>query len=539
MEATTTEKEIPHISFFHHHPCGAIPYHSSFFHPTLGGRSLWINNGCWGGISTKLTPAAAAAAWSKKKNDEGVKVAASSIRGILIEDVEPEGGPRVILPFLTTQDRLRLSECSTWLLRYRSCLSQLKLTHHTGGSITAELENGLIGLVAQQSCLSSLSVCHQLGLRWVVQSGGCGGSLRVLDVSCVAIKDESLGVALAQGHYPHLEELKLSCSTGVTLAGLGKVMRALADGACPRLTRLQLIGGSMLGVRFIDHLSAALQSWTISSLEELELHNVRIKSKGMRAIAEALQQGVGRYIRRLILTDCDVGNVGAVALGQALGSGSLLRLEVLDLSTNPMKDEGMLALADAIACGWCPRLRRLELYSVAMGPSGGRALAHALSTGGSAVLEYLSIGDNDVGDEAVAEIIRALSGGHHQLKHLDVSLTGMLGAEGGKALATALKEGSWQDLRVLRMSQNNLVGVDVAGALEGVSRLEELDVDGTDLGPHGMERLAEVLENDGVCPLLVTLWVGGGEAPAASSPHTVDWRQVLAGRVTWVKVNGK
>ena len=92
-----------------------------------------------------------------------------------------------INPFLIQQDRLRLSECSTWLLRYRNCLSHIKLTHHNGSCATTHLENGLIRLLSQQTCVSSLSICHQSALRWVLESGGCR-TIKVLDVSCVHIK---------------------------------------------------------------------------------------------------------------------------------------------------------------------------------------------------------------------------------------------------------------------------------------------------------------------------------------------------------------
>lgn len=185
-------KQQPSPLSFFHHPCGAIPYHSSFHHPTLGGRSLWINSGCWGGISPSLSPASSA--WHDGHTSGGGSVSKCSntgsgdstsggpsstrnrsskgsrlLRDLIFDDVDPELGPRVLLPFLTTQDRLRLSEVCSWLLRYRYNLTHVKITHHNGCQpATTELEHGLIRLLSHQTCVNSLCICHQSALRWVM-----------------------------------------------------------------------------------------------------------------------------------------------------------------------------------------------------------------------------------------------------------------------------------------------------------------------------------------------------------------------------------
>ena len=52
-----------------------------------------------------------------------------SLSAFLHRDIEREGH-RILLPFLDTDDLLRLSECSKGLINYRYHLSRIKNMHH-------------------------------------------------------------------------------------------------------------------------------------------------------------------------------------------------------------------------------------------------------------------------------------------------------------------------------------------------------------------------------------------------------------------------
>ena len=71
----------------------------------------------------------------------------SPLRHFLIGDIASQGH-RILLPFLTTADRLHLSECSQGLINYRYHLSRVKIIPHPSSS--PGMEESLYRLLSGQ-----------------------------------------------------------------------------------------------------------------------------------------------------------------------------------------------------------------------------------------------------------------------------------------------------------------------------------------------------------------------------------------------------
>lgn len=93
-----------------------------------------------------------------------------------------EKSRRWLLPFLTTTDRLRLSECSKGLDKYRYNLSQVNIVWHPSASHATE--SGLVKLLCEQELgVEYLRVGGQVEghrtltkvLDAVLTMGGCKG----------------------------------------------------------------------------------------------------------------------------------------------------------------------------------------------------------------------------------------------------------------------------------------------------------------------------------------------------------------------------
>ena len=104
--------------------------------------------------------------------------------------------------------------------------------------------------------------------------------------------------------------------------------------------------------------------------------------------------------------------VGAAALGRAAGASTTL--ETLDAGDATLGDDGAQALA---LCFRCPALKQLHLEAKGIGDAGVVSIAAALSEG----LDRLDLARNDVGEQGIVALGKALEARERPLRHLDVS----------------------------------------------------------------------------------------------------------------------
>jgi len=87
------------------------------------------------------------------------------------------------IPFLTTHDLLRLSECSKALVPYRQHFSRIKLVRHPS-PITPALRSALSRLLGeQQGDIVVLCLCHPSVVE-ALSYGGCVAALKRKGLSC-------------------------------------------------------------------------------------------------------------------------------------------------------------------------------------------------------------------------------------------------------------------------------------------------------------------------------------------------------------------
>ena len=245
-------------------------------------------------------------------------------------------------------------------------------------------------------------------------------------------------------------------------------------------------------------------------LPELEMLNVggnALGDRGLGALSGALRSGGLRHMMRLQLGDVDCGDEGASALAAALAPAAA---DSCADSPAPPPSAG------CPAAGCLPELRELDLADNNIGDDGFSALADALCASATSKLERLTVSSNEIGDVGAARLGSALLGSPAALRSLvELSLdNNWVGDEGVKALARAFEYGRLARLHILALDDNMIADAG-AGAFadaclsqpaEVLVHLESLDLDGSDIGERGSQRLAEALDR-GALPALKTLEV--------------------------------
>lgn len=429
------------------------------------------------------------------------------------------GGDHLVLPFLSTKDRLRLSECSQGLINYRNNLSCVKLIAHPSSNPPdrAALHQLLMGQQQRGCGLAYLFIAHRslldvLGLA----IHGCFKALRTLDLtgrlwyqSPMWEEEDAVYLAgvLAGGGLEGLEELRLQ-RMFIGGPSVEMILQALTGGACPRLRQLGLTrtddflpdeGG--VGHALVE----ALESGHLRHLQELSFnnywghHGVGEKSSG---VFRALQRGACPSLARLSLSAWRLSSTESQALAMALGSGSCARLEYLDLGDNwTAGEQGWGAIFEALQAGCSPMLKVLNLSNGALGPVSAAALAHALLSGNCPRLQSLDLPrafTERLAPLAFLQAIQQAQGRQVPITHLNLYST-HLDAEHGRMLGEAIGQGSFSRLEELKLGSNSSLGdegvVPIMAGLEGggCPHLRELLLDSTGMGPQGGHALSRAL----------------------------------------------
>ena len=400
-----------------------------------------------------------------------------NLKELLFTDINPKEGARLVLPFLSTKDRLELSVCCKELLQYRYQLSGVTILQRVRGNVSTSMKRALSNLLIDQKQLKHLRVVLTAVLLVVLERKT---SLTTLDVSecewCSEWETLDRNVAkcmvraLQSGNLSQLQEFNLR-GTVVHSFEVKRVLSALGNGACPDLRRLRLPPRETyycedeLGYEEDDYdpdyradygeeLAKALESGHLSRLEELGLCHVNLGDGGALAVFRALQKGVCPELTKLNLNDTLLSDEEGEALASVLASGACRILQELDLACNVFGDGCLAATIGALGAGNHQALTYLKLGG--LGDSAAEALAHLILSGNFCGIQHLGL----MLDSGVGSILEAIkTKGLPKLLRLDLSFTEIDHDEVG-LLADVVGCGAMPKLRVIDLYGTQLQNED-------------------------------------------------------------------------------
>ncbi|KAM3955080.1 ran GTPase-activating protein 1, partial [Aphomia sociella] len=260
------------------------------------------------------------------------------------------------------------------------------------------------------------------------------------DLQYLTLTGNTLGVSAAQAiakaleQHPELKVARFSdMFTGRMKTEIPPALSALGDGmiaAGARLTVLDL-SDNAFGPIGVEGLAKLLQSDVCTHLQELRLNNNGLGITGGRLLAKALSTNP-RKLKVFIAGRNRLENDGATALAKVFQQMGTLeevampqngiyhvgisalseafkhnpQLSCLNLNDNTIGAKGAEAIATAL-----PRLKNLKSINFGdclLKSKGAKALAKALKEN-STLLESLDLSHNEIGREAVMEVVEAIT----------------------------------------------------------------------------------------------------------------------------------
>lgn len=167
-------------------------------------------------------------------------------------------------------------------------------------------------------------------------------------------------------------------------------------------------------------------------LEDFRCSSTRVGSEGGIALSEALESCT--HLKKLDLRDNMFGVEAGVALSKALSKH--LDLVELYLSYLNLEDEGAIAIANALKES-APSLEILEMAGNDITADASPSLAACL--GAKQRLTKLNLAENELKDEGIIQISKALEEGHSLLKEVDIS-TNLIRRAGARQIAQVVVE---------------------------------------------------------------------------------------------------
>ena len=268
----------------------------------------------------------------------------------------------------------------------------------------------------------------------------------------------------------------------------------LRAGDGQKLRSLDLSRSSLADAAVAAQLAEAIGG--VGSLEVLRLRACALAGAAADALCLALRAerrdgSAGRRLAELELANNALDADGGRALARALPA--LPALRTLDLSYNALGTAGVAALADALASHGT--LTSLGLASNQLETDALRSLAGALRTS-VAPLAELDVEHNSIGDEALAELLRAVAarGALRQLRLGSNAFT----ADAANTLAAHLVAFPAGPLRSVGLANNSVGGGGdtLVAALRANTSLTELSLVGTGLSAAHAEALASCAERN-------------------------------------------
>lgn len=167
-------------------------------------------------------------------------------------------------------------------------------------------------------------------------------------------------------------------------------------------------------------------------LENFRFSSTRVATEGGIALSEALLSGT--RLERIDLRDNPFGEDGGIALAKPLRQH--IDLKEVYLSYLGFEDNGAEAVLEALQAG-APGLQILDLAGNEMTVRSAKNLADCVASKGH--LTILNLSENELQDEGVILVCKALHNGHEDLVELDLSETDM-GRVGACAAAQAVAQ---------------------------------------------------------------------------------------------------
>ncbi|CAD5117641.1 DgyrCDS6397 [Dimorphilus gyrociliatus] len=297
------------------------------------------------------------------------------------------------------------------------------------------------------------------------------------DVTVLNLEGNTMGIPAAKvigkqlEKHPKLERLLAAdMFTGRLKSEIPECLIALADGmtkAGVKLTELDL-SDNAFGPNGMKGLVKFLSSESCYSLKVLKLHNNGLGPTGGKMLASALNN----------------------CYQASKATGKPLSITTFISGRGRLENEGSKALSKVFT--EMKSLEHVEMPQNGINFEGISALAEAFSHNTN--LRYLNLNDNtftEVGAQAMAKY--ALP----KLKNLEVLNFGdcLIRSGGGKAIASALREGKFEKLKTVHLSYDELdlaAGIAVISAILNKD-LDHLDLDGNMFGEKGCDKLQEIM----------------------------------------------
>ncbi|CAB9502472.1 Ribonuclease inhibitor [Seminavis robusta] len=256
--------------------------------------------------------------------------------------------------------------------------------------------------------------------------------LQVLDLSTCGLSGDFLTQFLVtpKGVQPNLKQLNLH-DNPIGATGWKAILPLMTrDSSCLEvlnLSKCQIDNDAM------SELSTWSSKSSNSNLRILDLSDNELSAAGIEILSKELS--VFPNLVELNLAGNAIGEQGVQQLAMALEArhtpqqqGCCCPLKKLDLSRTQCGHQGAM---DMISRG---RLQSLHLFHNELGSDGFTALASTLQ-GGHATLEYLDLGGNGAKQDAVVELLNALTNNPMENSCLKVLVVG--GNEGGDGVEEA------------------------------------------------------------------------------------------------------
>lgn len=233
--------------------------------------------------------------------------------------------------------------------------------------------------------------------------------------------------------------------------------------------------------------------------------------RGVRYLAEALQEVNSSRLGILDLTYQGIGMLGACSLAAALKSPACSSLQMLLIGGNEIGIPGIHALTAAIKVGALPELEELDISSViglwaGIGsPRHLEDMAKALYSCGHKKLRKLGLSGLPWDESAIdkwLELIVANRG----LTHLSIG-SSLPFEDMGARFANGLRKGGLDHSGIQELKLDSELGRSMIDILHLFPKLHKLSME--DLGdPEGMEKLIDI-SRKGACTRLIELSLEG------------------------------
>jgi hypothetical protein len=195
----------------------------------------------------------------------------------------------------------------------------------------------------------------------------------------------------------------------------------------------------------------------LQGIKTLILDRCQLGGEGIGVLVDALLDFPPETLKVLCLRGNNIGLDGSGALAQLVGStGSLKKLH---LSHNNLGDDGVVPIFRAMQYSKCSTLEELVLSSNKISFDGAIAISQSLMENASLV--SLGLDNNELGDPSVEEICRGIQAGSRTRLRILNLRHNHIRDEGAEALAKILEKSSSIRIKV----DGNEIGNDGAAAL--------------------------------------------------------------------------